>query len=429
LKKIKKKKEEIGRKLKVLTLGDNPLMPSGVGTQTKYICQALLDSGEYTVYSLAGARQHLNYQPVQTEQYGSDWTIHPVDGYGNAASIRGILAGFKPDILWFMTDPRFYEWLWDIEDEIRPNVPMVYYHVWDNHPAPTFNKGYYNSTDVIHSISKITRDIVDEVVGEGFDHKYVPHCVDQDIFNIKPEEEVNNFIEEFIPAKKEGKVVYFWNNRNGRRKMPGSLMFWFKDFLDEVGHDKATLIMHTEPKDDQGQDLAAIADHLGLVNGEIVFSTQKYEPEVLSYVYNSVDCTINIADAEGFGLSSLESLNCGTPVINNLTGGLTEQVFDGETYFGVGIEPKSRAVIGSQAVPWIYEDRIAKEDFIEALKTIYNMTDDERKELGLKGRDHMLKNYNFNKFKKFWPEEFERIHRKYGSWPTKNYNSWELREI
>ena len=211
--------------------------------------------------------------------------------------------------------------------------------------------------------------------------------------------------------------------------MPGCLMFWFKDFLDEVGHDKAILIMHTAPKDDQGQDLAAIADHLGLINGEIVFSTQKYEPEVLSYIYNSVDCTINIADAEGFGLSSLESLNCGTPVINNLTGGLTEQVFDGETYFGVGIEPKSRAVIGSQAVPWIYEDRIAKEDFIEALKTIYNMTDDERKELGAKGRDHMIKNYNFSKFKKFWPEEFERIHRKYGSWPTKNYNSWELREI
>ena len=41
-------------------------------------------------------------------------------------------------------------------------------------------------------------------------------------------------------------------------------------------------------------------------------------------LYNSVDCTINISDAEGFGLATLESLSCGVPIIVNMTGGLQQ---------------------------------------------------------------------------------------------------------
>ena len=50
----------------------------------------------------------------------------------------------RPDVLWFMTDPRFYGWLWEIENEVRTHMPMVYYHVWDNYPYPHFNKPYYD---------------------------------------------------------------------------------------------------------------------------------------------------------------------------------------------------------------------------------------------------------------------------------------------
>ena len=46
-------------------------------------------------------------------------------------------------------------------------------------------------------------------------------------------------------------------------------------------------------------------------------------------MYNMADCTINISDAEGFGLATLESLACETPIIVNMTGGLQEQVTNG----------------------------------------------------------------------------------------------------
>ncbi len=43
------------KKIKVLTISDHPLSPSGVGTQTKYMIEALLNTGRYQVVSLGGS--------------------------------------------------------------------------------------------------------------------------------------------------------------------------------------------------------------------------------------------------------------------------------------------------------------------------------------------------------------------------------------
>ncbi len=126
--------------------------------------------------------------------------------------------------------------------------------------------------------------------------------------------------------KNPNKKIFFWNNRNARRKQSGTLIWWFKEFLDKVGHDKATLLMHTDARDQHGQDLPHIIEHLGLNKGQVLLSTAKVEPGRLAIMYNMADFTINISDAEGFGLATLESLSCGTPIIVNMTGGLQEQV-------------------------------------------------------------------------------------------------------
>ena len=129
-------------------------------------------------------------------------------------------------------------------------------------------------------------------------------------------------------------------------------------------------------------------------------------------------------------MATLESLSCETPIIVNMTGGLQEQVTDGKEWFGIGIEPASKAVIGSQEIPYIYEDRISKEDFIAALEKFYNMTKEEREELGRKGREHTIKNYNFDNFEKTWIETMEYIGEKCGSWENrKNYQGWRLEEL
>ena len=151
------------KKIKILTLSDHPLSPSGVGTQTRYFIEGLLATGRYKFLSFGGAIKHEDYTPIKTETWGEDWVIHPVDGYGTKELIRGAIRAEKPDIVWFMTDPRFWGWLWQIENEIRPLVPMVYYHVWDNYPYPIFNKKFYDSNDCVVTISKVTDDIVKTV--------------------------------------------------------------------------------------------------------------------------------------------------------------------------------------------------------------------------------------------------------------------------
>ena len=361
------------KKIKVLVLSDHPMSPSGVGSQTKYVMQALLDTGKFSVVCLGGAIKHMDYTPTQVEPYGEDFVIYPVDGYGTHEIVRSIMRTARPDVVWMMTDPRFWTWLWEIEHEVRPLAPIVYYHVWDNYPYPTFNKLHYESCDHIATISKVTDDIV-KTVAPSVDSTYLPHAVDSNIFRKLDEKDIEEFRKEHFSGVSKDKFVFFWNNRNARRKQSGSLIYWFKDFLDQVGHDKACLLMHTDVHDPNGQDLVAIIKELGLTDKQVLFSQQKVPPEILSMIYNMVDCTINISDAEGFGLATLESLSCETPIIANMTGGLQEQVTDGENTFGIALTPSSKAIIGSQQVPFIYEDRLSGSDVTQALLDMYNMS-------------------------------------------------------
>ena len=417
------------KKIKVLTLSDHPLSPSGVGTQTKYMCEALLNTGRYQIISLGGAIKHQDYTPKVVEPYGKDWKIVPVDGYGKEM-IRSVLRTEKPDILWFMTDPRFWGWLWQIENEIRPLVPMVYYHVWDNYPVPMFNRKFYLCNDFIATISKVTDDIVKQSTPE-VKRKYIPHAVNSQVFKAFTPQEIENIRKTSLPESDRDKVIFFWNNRNARRKQSGSLIWWFKEWLDKRQlHDKAQLIMHTDPKDPHGQDLEHIIEHLELQDRQVLLSTQKLPPEHLAAIYNMADCTINISDAEGFGLATLESLSCGTPIIVNMTGGLQEQIIDGNDWFGIPLLPSSKSIIGSQDVPYIYEDRLDKEQFFSALSKIYDMGPEERRKMGMAGRKHVEKNYNFENFNKTWIELMDKIHETEGSWENrKGYNGIRFEEV
>ena len=419
-------------KKKILVLSDHPLSPSGVGTQTKYMIEALLKTGRYEFICLGGAMKHVDYTPQKIEPWGDDFRIFPVDGYGNHEIIRSVLQKERPDALWFMTDPRFYGWLWEIENEVRANLPMIYYHVWDNFPPPQFNADFYNSNDVVACISKVTHEIVKTVAPEVESH-YVPHAVNEVFFHpAKTESELARVkdLRNQLTRGKTNKKVFFWNNRNARRKQSGTLIWWFKEWLDKVGHDKAMLLMHTDPRDPHGQDLPHLIEHLGINDGQVLLSTNKVSMEELSCLYRVADYTINISDAEGFGLATLESLSCGTPIIVNMTGGLQEQVTDGKNWFGFGIEPCSKTVIGSLQVPYIYEDRISQRDFEKTLTKAVKNPSKKYKQMASQGRRHVLKSYNFEDFEKKWIDLMDKVIEEHGSWETRvGHQKWHLMEV
>jgi len=426
------------KKTKILTLSDHPLSPSGVGTQTKYVIEALIKTGRYEFVCLGGAMKHHDYNPQKVEPWGDAWRVWPVDGYGNHEIIRSIMTKEKPDVLWFMTDPRFYGWLWEIENEIRAHIPMMYYHVWDNFPAPVFNGQFYESTDKVVCISKVTHEILKQV-SPNVESCYLPHAVNQQWFRkfttTEEKETVKNIKAQLLSMSESdianpNKKIFFWNNRNARRKQSGTLIWWFKEWLDKVGHDKAMLVMHTDAKDPHGQDLPFIINHLGVNRGQVALSTNKVSPVELAAMYNVADYTINISDAEGFGLATLESLSCGTPIIVNMTGGLQEQVTDGQDWFGWGIQPASKTTIGSLAVPFIYEDRINQQDFEKVLNKALRCGKKNYQRMSNAGIKHVNDNYNFEEFENSWVEVMDDLVERHGSWENRKlYKRWHLMEV
>jgi len=167
---------------------------------------------------------------------------------------------------------------------------------------------------------------------------------------------------------------------------------------------------------------------------KVLFSTTTLNEHQLAQIYNAVDLSINLSDAEGFGLCVLESLACETPVLVGMTGGPQEQVTDGKNWFGRGLRPSSQMIVGTQhPTPYIFEDRYSKEDFLKNTVELYKKWNKNHKEynkMGKLGRKHVLKNYGFDKFKKGFVNTMKKIHEDFGSWETrKGYKPWAIKEI
>ena len=57
-------------------------------------------------------------------------------------------------------------WLFQIENEIRKEIPIAYLNIWDDYPAPMYNRPFYESCDALLGISKQTVNINKLVLGE-----------------------------------------------------------------------------------------------------------------------------------------------------------------------------------------------------------------------------------------------------------------------
>lgn len=388
-------------KKKILVLSDHPLATSGVGVQARFLIDGLLKTGKYSFRCFGGAMKHPSYETVVVNQ---DFLIKPVDGFGNKDTIRNVLTTEKPDAILIFTDPRQFVWLWEIEDEIHQICPISYWHVWDNDPYPAFNKVWYDSTDLINCLSYKTY----EMVKPHFPTKthYIPHAFPKQVYFPAKEEEVAVVRQQNFGDKADWFSV-LWVNRNASRKMPADLLDAWKVFLDKLeakhGHRKAVLIMHTDPGDPEGPNLMVVQELMGLQNN-VLYSTQKIDFNHVNVLHNITDCCINISRAEGFGLSTLISLQCGKPIVALKTGGLTRQVIDHRNGFELGgaIDPITRKLTGSQMVPYIYDDYASQDDVAAALMKVYELTPEQKAEIKEKALDYVNFEFNFDRMITDW---------------------------
>lgn len=412
-------------KYKVLVLSDHALSTSGVGCQTRFLLEGLIKKGKWTFRQFGAAIKHSNYDVVQVNP---DFIIKPIDGFGDRNLIIQAIITEKPDAVFIFTDPRFFTWLFEIEDEVRQVCPIVYWHVWDNYPFPEYNRSVYESTDLINCHSHMTYTMVKEHFPEKTN--FVPHSLPEEIFYPLPDNEVKEYRRTTLGKNTENDFVLFWVNRNARRKRPNDVLLSWKIFLEKLSkseRENVKLLMHTDPFDIEGPNLLETADGIGIID-TIVFSSDRLEFEKMNVLHNMADACINISYAEGFGLATLEAMNCGKPIIAAKTGGLTRQVVDhrDNSENGVALDIAVRSLVGSQSVPYIYEDYVDVNEVAEGIYKIYKMSKEERRALGKKARQYALSEFNHQKMIDDWDRTMENSILDFRKSKQKR---WTLREV
>lgn len=85
--------------------------------------------------------------------------LYPANGYGNEDILFSIMSMENPDAVMIFTDPRYWGWLFILENQIRAKIPLMYLNIWDDIPYPVYNMPFYKSCDLLMSISKQTYNI------------------------------------------------------------------------------------------------------------------------------------------------------------------------------------------------------------------------------------------------------------------------------
>jgi glycosyltransferase involved in cell wall biosynthesis len=418
-------------KKKILLLSDDMRMTSGIATMSKEIVLGTVDKFDWV--QLGSGINHPEVGKVvdlnedvrkRTGIEDANVKIYPNNGYGDIFTLRKLIKDEKPDAILHFTDPHYWEWLYDSEHEIRQEIPILYYHIWDNIPDPSYNRNYYESCDWLGCISKLTYGIVSRVGKstekpsykplEDWQVSYVPHGINSDVF--KPIDTISEDIISNVYGGKEYDFILFFNNRNIRRKQPSDVVEAFKLFCDKLTKEqssKCLLLMKTAAVDVNGTDLHAVINKL-CYDYDVKIIESKIEQNTLNELYNISDCTINIANNEGFGLATAESIMAGTPIIVNVTGGLQDQCgFDyvADDYIKIGslhnkdlygdvthgewvfpVWPSAININGSPMTPYIYDDRVNNNEVANSIYEIYTLSKEKRKSIGLKGREWAIKN-------------------------------------
>ena len=408
---------------KLLFIADDIRLNTGVGIQARKLLKGLAKTGKYEVVELGCASNHRDLTPHKEDNV----LIYPINiqrEYGNQNAVRQLINKENPDVIIPFGDPRFFGYLFQMDDEVREHCKILFYHTWDNDPFPRFNVPFYNGCDGLVMISKFSYDLISPNVSTPT--YLVQHGFDPTEFFPIDKKEIERERENLRKTVNLPSLdfVIFWNNRNISRKRVGDVMMNFKKFHQK--HPNSLLFMNTDPVDIEGIDIIQFQTDLGFEKTPIVFNFGKVDSSKLNLFYNIADITLTLTHSEGFGLCVGESLCAGTPVVATRTGGITEQMnymkhydeidngvtgrpaYDEEVVFGKLMEPDVRNLFGVPGASYIYQDYVSEKTVLSSLEEMY-IQRERLEQIGREGREFIIGNFHENKVVEKWDKLLEEV--------------------
>lgn len=461
-----------GERKKILLLCDDIRFNSGIATMAREI--VIGTSHRFNWVNLGAAITHpeqgkrLDVSADTSKLAGiedASVMIYPCNGYGSPEIVRELIKIEEPSAIMIFTDPRYWIWLFQMENEVRKKIPLLYLNIWDSLPAPLYNKPYYESCDLLMGISKQTTNINRIVLGEKAKDKvitYVPHGINEKEFY-----PINEFMVEDWKSLQEQKTklfgsdqpefVVFYNARNIRRKSTSDLIAAYAMFCDEIGKEKASkcaLLLHTQAVDENGTDLPTVIELLCDPSYQrVVISDERLDTKTLNYLYNIGDVTALISSNEGWGLSLTEAMMSGRMIIANVTGGMQDQMrFEDENgnwvsfdssfpsnQFGrynkhgkwaVPVYPTNLSLMGSVPTPYIFDDRCDFRHVANAILEVYNLGSEERESRGLLAREWVTSDESMMSARWMCKNVISSIEQTFDTWePRKNFEFIKVEDL
>lgn len=340
--------------LKILYISESPLLKTGYGRVSKELLRGMCQSDhEVRVIGCgsAGRSQGLPYTIYPTDPQKDYW------GYG---ALINLLNVFEPDIVMTLSDPWAMEPLFRIIDNF-PSVYWIGYFPIDGKPIPRKWHQLINRMNKRVVISKFAQNEVKKILPFR-DVELLYHGVDPVIYRpypeevIKKERELRGWVDKFIILN---------INRNQTRKQIPLTIKGFSSFAQ--GKPDVLLILRMQAVEEVGWDIPDLIDRYELRGKAVIVDAPALTglpEEELIKLYNLADLHVSTTAGEGFGLTTLESLSCGTPVLITDCSNSLELVQSKEQLIKV-----KELIISNRNIEQAYAD---SDDLAEKLEYFYN---------------------------------------------------------
>jgi glycosyltransferase involved in cell wall biosynthesis len=433
----------ISRKKRILFCSEATFLNTGYATYTREILNYLHSTGKYEIAEMAsyGERNDPRSHGIPWKYYGvmpnpdaseeekKNYMANPTNQFGEFI-FESVCLDFQPDIVCDIRD----FWMLDFAER----SPYRSYFKWcimptvDARPQARQWVATYESADACLTYSDWAGGILEDQSGGKINYlgssppsahpayKPVENRVEhRKLHGIDPD------------AKIIGTVM-----RNQRRKLYPDLFEAFKLMLDKVeDKSKYFLYCHTSYPD-LGWDIPELLQQYGL-SSKVLFTyvcgqtkkpftslfkgamaqspyTGQYGAtmanvrngvsyEGLSDVINLFDLYVQYANCEGFGLPQVEAAACAVPVMGTDYSAMESVLRD---LGGIPIKPKALyKELETGCLRAVPDNELAAEKFIE----FFNMSEEDRRSMGLKTRQAFLEKFQWDKSGKVWEDYFDSV--------------------